>query len=505
MNHLITIATFILLTTNVFAQKDYEDKIGYTKLKSDLDFFCDIRKKANSGLYKYRTVAQTDSIERQAYNKLSDETTLREFFNIISELTDFEGSVHNEVSFSESIVKQVIADSVYFPIPIKVLAGKIRVNSKKSVIPLGAEILSINGIDAVEILKVNSIYYTTDGFSSVAKTYAQDGGFSAYLFYLLGKVAEYKVLFQTTSESDIEKVIIKPVIGKIFSNNYKKRHSIALDSIYRRKTQLPYSLEIINKNTAKFNLRTFVIGNNAKDPKHLQFVKFLDSCFISIKNNTSVKNLIVDVRNNGGGNDPNDVVTFSYLASKPFQENTKAFVNFVKIPSWKNVDYKAFFLKRIVAKWVYQKELRKEFPIAKDNVFYQGKSNDNTLRIPNENAFKGQIYLLVNPKVASAASLFAALVAGNTNAIVVGEETSGGYYGHNGHTPMAYVLPNSKIKYEFSIVNLNQDVPIKKKQPFGRGVIPDHNIEQTFSDFINNKDTQMEFLLKLIDTKSKAD
>lgn len=504
MKYILTITAFFILTNNLFAQEDYEHKIGYTNLKLDLDFFCNIRKKANSGLYKYRTVAQIDSIEKQAYKKLSDETTLREFFNIISELTDFEGSLHNDVSFSQKIVKQVIADSVYFPIPIKVIAGKIRVNSKESIIPLGAEILSINGINAEEILKFNSIYYTTDGFSFTAKLFAQDGGFAAYLFYSLGKMTEYKVLFQTTSDSEIKETIIKPVIGKTFSDNYKKRHSIGLDSISKSSTRLPYSFEIINENTAKLNLHSFIIGNNAKDPKHLQFVTFLDSCFISIKHNSNIKNLIVDVRNNGGGNDPNDVVAFSYLANKPFQENIKAFSNFVKIPSWKNVDYKAFFLKRIIAKWIYQKELRKEFPIAKDNVFYQGNCSDNTLRNPNENAFKGQIYLLINPKVASAASLFAALVAGNTNAIVVGQETGGGYYGHNGHTPMAYILPNSKIKYEFSIVNLNQDVPFKEKQPFGRGVIPDYNIEQTLPDFLNNKDTQMEFLLKLIETKNKA-
>jgi hypothetical protein len=504
MKYILTLTAFFLFTNSFLAQEHYESKIGYAKLKSDLDFFCNIRKKANSGLYKYRTVAQTDSIEKQAYKKLSEETTLREFFTIISELADFEGSLHNDVSFSEKIVKKVIADSVYFPIPIKVLAGKIRVNSNQFNIPLGAEIIAINGINAAEIIKLNSIYYTTDGFSYTAKAYGQDGGFASFLFFSLGKVSEYKVLFQATAASEIKETTIKPVIGKIFSDNYKKRHSAPMDSVYKSKTQLPYSFEIINDHTAKLNLRSFIIGNNAKDPKHLQFVQFLDSCFISLKRNLNITNLIVDVRNNGGGNDPNDVVAFSYLANKPFQENTKAFCNFVKIPSWKNVDYKAFFLKRIVAKWIFQKELRKEFPIEKDNVFYQGSGSDNALRNPNKNAFKGQIYLLSNPKVASAASLFAALVAGNTNAIIVGQETAGGYYGHNGHTPMAYILPNTKIKYEFSIVNLNQDVPIKENQPFGSGIIPDYNVEQTLADFFNNKDTQMEFLLNLIDTKNKS-
>jgi hypothetical protein len=503
MKYLLVIAAFFLINNSVFAQKSYEDKIGYSKLKSDLDFFCNIRKKANSGLYKYRTVNQIDSIEKKAYKKLSDQTTLREFFNIISELADYEGSVHNDVSFSEKIVKKIVADSVYFPVPIKVLDGKIIVNSIESSIPVGAEIVSINGIKALEILKLNSIYYTTDGYSNVAKTFAQDGGFSAYLFFSLGKKLEYKVLYQMNSIAGIKEAVIKPVNRKIFSQHYKKRHSIILDSIYTSKTQLPYSFEIINQNTVKLNIRSFAIGDNSKDLKHLQFVKFLDSCFIKIKKNVNIKNLIVDVRNNGGGSDPNDVVAFSYLAKNPFKENTKAFSNFVKIPSWKNVDYQAFFLKRIIAKWIYQKELREEFSIAKDNVFYQGNSNDNTLRDPNKNAFNGQIYLLINPKVASAASLFAALVAGNTNAIVIGQETSGGYYGHNGHTPITYILPNSKIKYGFSIVNLTQDVQMKEKQPFGRGVIPDYNIEQTYVDFLNNTDTQMEFLLKLINAENK--
>ncbi|WP_316765349.1 S41 family peptidase [Pedobacter frigiditerrae] len=503
MKNIIALISFLLLTNSMFAQKSYEAKIGYTRLKSDLDFFCSIRKKANSGLYKYRTVAQIDSAEKAAYKNLSDQTTLREFFNIINELADFEGSVHNDVAFSAKIANEIITDSVYFPIPIKVIDGKIRVNSNNGKIPLGAEILSINGINSTEILKRNSIYYTTDGFSIDAKTFAQDGVFSSSLFYSNGKKDSFKVNFKINGDNIVRVVILTPVTRNVFAIISQKKHSITLDSIYKSLTQMPYNFEIVNKSTAKLNIRSFEIGENAKDPKHLQFVNFLDSCFIAIKKNADMKNLIVDVRNNRGGTDPNDMVAFSYLANKPFRENISAFSNFIKIPSWKNVDYKAFFLKRILAKWIYQKKLKKAFPVAKNGVFYQG-NDDNKLRYPNENAFKGQIYLLINPKVASAASMFAAMVAGNTNAIIVGQESGGGYYGHNGHIPMGYILPNSKIKYQFSIVNINQDVPVKKNQPFGRGIIPDYKVEQTLTDFLNHKDTQMDFLLKLIDDKNRT-
>ena len=77
----------------------------------------------------------------------------------------------------------------------------------------------------------------------------------------------------------------------------------------------------------------------------------------------------------------------------------------------------------------------------------------------------------------------------------------GGYFGHNGHTPIEYELPNTKIKTQFSIVNLEQDVPKKASQIFGRGIIPDHEVKQTLEDFLQNKDTQFEYTLKLIEQK----
>ncbi|HEY9260658.1 hypothetical protein, partial [Chitinophaga sp.] len=79
-----------------------------------------------------------------------------------------------------------------------------------------------------------------------------------------------------------------------------------------------------------------------------------------------------------------------------------------------------------------------------------------------------------------------------------GVETVGGYYGHNGHMAVIYELPHSKIKTKFSIVYVDQDAPVKLDQPVGRGIIPDHTVWPSFNDFMENRDTQMEYVLKLI-------
>lgn len=93
------------------------------------------------------------------------------------------------------------------------------------------------------------------------------------------------------------------------------------------------------------------------------------------------------------------------------------------------------------------------------------------------------------------------MLSGNENTVTIGEETMGGYYGHNGHTPVEYKLPKSKIIIKFSVVNLEQDVPKKESQKYDRGIIPDYNVTQTFNDFLNNTDTQMNFTLELIKKK----
>ena len=93
------------------------------------------------------------------------------------------------------------------------------------------------------------------------------------------------------------------------------------------------------------------------------------------------------------------------------------------------------------------------------------------------------------------------MVAGNTNTTTIGEETTGGYYGHNGHSSLRYKLPKSKIITTFYVVNLEQDVPVKENQKYARGIIPDYEITQPFDDFIKNTDTQLNFTLELIKKK----
>lgn len=142
--------------------------------------------------------------------------------------------------------------------------------------------------------------------------------------------------------------------------------------------------------------------------------------------------------------------------------------------------------------------LKDVYPVFKNNISIQNEKY-NPVYQPKSPGFKGNVYLLINENVASAASHFASLVKAYVqNVTIVGIETVGGYYRHNGHSPLVYELPNSKIKTQFSIVNLVQDAPKKDNQPEGHGIIPDYEVWPSLDDFFQHKDTQMEFTLKLI-------
>lgn len=56
----------------------------------------------------------------------------------------------------------------------------------------------------------------------------------------------------------------------------------------------------------------------------------------------------------------------------------------------------------------------------------------------------------------------------------------------------------------FSVVNLEQDVPKKENQKYDRGIIPDGEVTQTFDDFINNIDTQLNYTIELIQKHKNA-
>jgi len=492
--------SLLLIASFIGYGQSVDEQFSQEKMSKDLAIFKEIREQVNSGLHKYRTKEQIDSLYNWAENEIKNLTTYREFYNLITEITDYEGSLHNDTSIPNKKWQNLRKEKDgYFPLPINWIEGKWLVNFKNGEIPLGAEIISINNILLSELSSELGKYYTTDGQNITGKRIGLRGHFPRYYRLNYGLQNTFKVVYRKNKVDTSEEILLNSVSYAKYYQRFNGRHSRPFDQIYYAdlaKNQ-KYSFNQIDSLSGILTIHSFGMGNESS-AEHKEYAKFLDSVFTNIKR-TKLKNLIVDVRQNGGGDDPNDLITYSYLTEKKFQENKDAWISFEKIPLLKyyNIGIPKFIRPLVVGK--YNRQLQEIFPLEKNGKFYQDEnSDDHKIRLPNQNAFKGKIYLLVSPAVASAGSLFASMVAGNENTIVIGEETAGGYYGHNGHTPLEYKLPKSKIVTRFSIVNLEQDVPEKENQYYNRGIIPDIKINQSYNDFLNNKDTQLNYVKQLI-------
>lgn len=500
-NNIALLILLLLPIFNLFSQSIDAD-FSQKKMKKDLEVFKNIRLKANSGLYKHRSEKEIDSIYNWAETQIERSRSYQDFYNIICQLSDFEGSTHNSISLPVKKSSAVKSESEgYFPYPLKLINQKWIVNFTTDAVPLGSEIVSINGLKITEIIPQLYKYYETDGKNITGKRIGIEYNFSKYYRFNYGLQKSFDVVYKIPDSAKELKINLTGISLKEYYKNVKSRYSKNFDNLdYTSHKDLKelYSYKIANATTGVLTINSFAIGENANSEEHLKFVKFLDSTFAEIKQK-NIKNLIVDIRHNGGGSDPNDLVAYEYLTDRNFLENKSAWISFKKIPYLRYTDNKVPAFLRFLGVIKYNRYFRKEFPKEIDGRFYQDEtSEDHAIRIPNANAFNGKIYLLISSRVASAGSNFGALVASNDNTTIIGEETQGGYYGHNGHTPISYILPKSKINTTFSVVNLDQFVIEKKSQQQHRGILPNYNITQSYLDYLNNTDTQMNFVLDLI-------
>lgn len=479
----------------------YNKMLSEKQMHQDLKVLLAIHEKANSGLYQYRSKKQIDSIYNATIKSIKKPMSIIAFYKIMLQLSDYEGSVHNYTIPDLELINFLNRQKSFFPYPLIYINGQIIFDGQSSDIPPGSRIKSINGVNDVQLMRSFYKYYTADGHNITEKLSASvDKSFGINYLLEYGLCDEFIIEYNSPKSESLEKKVLPAVTLKQRETNIKNRFSAPVTELIDYKKQAPYSFRMLNPAIGLLNLRWFGMAYGSNDPKFETYVQFLDSVFKELDKN-KVPNLIIDVRNNPGGSDPNFEQPVMYLTDKPFKENVKA--NIIFDPNF--LPYEKYFWGVSTAQRMDSLSLKmgKEYlkdvyPVFKNNISLQNQKY-NPVYHPKLPIFKGNIYLLINENVASAASHFASLVKAYVqNVTIVGVETVGGYYLHNGHSPLVYELPNSKIKTQFSIVNLVQDAPKKDNQPEGHGIMPDHEVWPSLDDFFQHKDTQMEFTLKLI-------
>jgi C-terminal processing protease CtpA/Prc len=481
--------TFLLFIATVFFNSclvnndalPTEHTISESRAKEDFKTFMGILKKAHPALYAFTPQPVMDSFTDSLYKTISGNTSQRQLFNILSLVVDKISCAHTNLYLPGTSVEAMNKLKYFFPYPVILIENKLLVNISGQDLPRGTQIKAINKIPVAEILRSLSAYNSTDGLRSQLRRrlVANDFGFEFFLKY--GQQDLFMVDCikpDSAAIQSLEKVL--PVTLEELNSRYRD------EKYYYDATDVDYDFYTEpGADYAVMKVRTFEYDTYSKDKA---FENFCKNTFSLLRLSPGIKTLVIDVRENSGGNYTNCHQLFSYLAASPFHEYQRVSTKVKQLPDSDLLedDYSNISGDDI------RNLVNEDFYKAANGKYYLADSV-NELITPKLQRFAGNVLVVVNNEVNSAASYFASLVKNSGRGKIIGEETRGGAYMHNGFSNVVYKLPNSKIEFAFSVANVIHSFADKKD--YGKGVVPDYIKPSTMEDFEKNGDTQLNFIL----------
>ena len=455
----ITLTLFIsLFSLCAIAQTERTDFSRQEVLK-DLDFLYNSLKESHYDIYAYTPKEKMDSVyEAIKASITTDSLSTLEAITKLQPLTSAINNGHTAIEFPiPQYIRYAYGGGTVFPLEVALENNKALVRrnwSEEEGISIGSELLSINGRSMEEVLA--GIYPHVSAERPYFK-HAKIELFTLprYYWQVFGEKETFEVEIQT--------------------NDTVKKYSLsAIPAIegYEMKRQ-----DIIDpKRELKFYKETAYLkpGNFSGD--EAAYRKFIDSSFSAINEKKS-KTLIVDFRNNAGGDDSFSDYLVSYIADRPF----KWYGNFTLKTSE--------FLKEHVRK---ERDTTNAFwrsALEHENGTIYPYDFDAYTPQPGEKRYRGKVYVLINRQTHSQSAVAAAQVQDYGFATIVGEET--GDYPSLYASIYGYTLPNTGIPVNVSkgrIVRVNGSTAEE-------GVIPDIFIKDHLLD---EQDEILEGLLQRI-------
>jgi hypothetical protein len=456
-------------------------KHALPELQNDFELLVNSLKEAHTGLYWYSTERQFDSLVSVQRVLVKDSLNSLQFYNIVSPIVAFSKEDHCDISLSGDAGKTQKEKGLFVPLIL------INLHQKPLILnhPYhGFELAEINGIKIKDIYQRLFSTFASDGFIQSSKyRYLDLRGFSREYAKVIGQEKENSIVIRNPSTG-------KTATHKLRSVSYGQLSGLMAQVLsenkIRKEIAKPAKLQFQDDNTAILTFRTFSNSNFAAS--NMDFKKFTDSSFAEISKRRP-DNLIIDLRDNGGGSEGNEDYLFSYLTDRPYNKYKHVELSNFSFSFLEFTDYSG-----IEDRQDLENELKSENEKSQNGKIYRKAG----LYIPEplkSNPFKGSMYVLTSGWTYSGGAEFSALMKEHSSAVFIGEETGGGYYGNTSGTLLELTLPNTKLKIDIPILKFVLDV---RKGKFGRGTIPDFEVQPTFEEFISGYDTELEYAKRLI-------
>jgi hypothetical protein len=352
-------------------------------------------------------------------------------------------------------------------------------------IPKGAELLEINGVSARMF------------FESLAALVPSDGNIRLVQYRNLENLFYLNMLLQATSKSsEVYQVMIRTKKEESLIP-LKGLHFEELNAAIKEKEPFippssPVELSFPDSLNGAGYLRVSSFSPTWFKEDFSEYRKLLGSLMNTL-HQKKTETLILDLRNNGGGDDYYNLFLLRYLMKDPFS-------------LYKNLNFKEaayqFLLKEDLPGTSSKAFTRKEDQLYYPTENFWGGSSPLGTFNPFENAFDGELIILINAYTFSEGAACAAILHHSKRGTFLGEETGGSYVGSvSGYSP-PIILPHSKIRVTIPLGNILRPV-FDNHNWTDRGVLPDYPIEPTANDILNGRDVVLKKALETVRTSRR--
>ena len=431
----------IVVCPGIIAYEENEKPRLFTieELKADFQQMSELMEKVHSILYKFTDRPTFNQFVKDQFAKIDKPMSLTEFYKILSPVLARIGCGHSSLWLPKGYWKN--ASAKLMPLRLVFLDGKAyvwRFYRKVEGIPEGIEILSINGKPIPEILNALKANISADGYMDSRKLYKINQAPSFFYGLQFGFPDKFRFVFRLSAQSEPQSFERTPVDLKTVEDAEAEINTTEFNPL-----DFTIDLKILDQSdTAVLTIRSFVYYEHPE-----KFNDFIDEAFAKI-NRLNIKNLLLDLRNNGGGNPFCTSHLFSYLIPEPLPYFAEEYGKYARLAS----------------------------PIP-----------------PAEKAFNGRLIVLINGGCFSSTPHLCALLKYHKIGTFVGTE-AGATYTCNGAAQEIKLSHTGFI----AVVNRRSYAAAVNGFPDDRGILPDHIVMPRIEDLVQGRDAQKEYALQLI-------
>ncbi|HAE13582.1 MAG TPA: hypothetical protein DCG24_05080 [Bacteroidetes bacterium] len=437
----------------------------YTRLEilEDLDFLEQHLTEKHPGLYEYAdsgfVVRWMDSLRQALPEKLSEQ----QLYADISRLCHLIGDGHTMLFPSSTTTAYYNAYELFFPMRTFWDGEHLYTYmhySDADTIADGTRILYINGIPAEEVVQFCLDRITHDGYNKTYPVWVLNNWFAEFYGYFYGHPSSHTVVIQ--EDSGTTRTVILEGVPK--PSMISKRQELYPQNDLDPEAGKGITLQFSNDSSvAILTIRDF--HNKVLRRDYGQYFKGeIREIFEEIEA-SGTKRLVLDLRNNQGGEIRNGYLLLRYIMNEPF--------------------YMMYSYNMVSSKFPKRSQMRLKDVAGP----YTGLADP-----ADRHAFTGQLAVLVNGGSFSNSAIVTSVIDRYQRGIVVGEETGGNGYIISGDSRMLH-LPNTGI---VAYIPRRQYVIQDPAGNNRRGIIPEFQISPELQDLIKGNDPAMQKAIELL-------